>query len=157
MERHDIILTINGQPYPVSVRPHWRLLDVLRDELGLTGTKEGCGTGDCGACTVLRDGQPVNACLILAAAAEGHEITTIEGLAPPGELHPVQAAFLEHSALQCGYCIPGMIVSAAAFLRDHPSPSEAEVRLAIGGNLCRCQGYTLIVQAIMDAAQIDSP
>jgi carbon-monoxide dehydrogenase small subunit len=149
MEQYDIILTVNGQQYPVSVRPHWRLLDVLRDPLGLTGTKEGCGSGDCGACTVLRNGQPVNACLILAAAAEGDEITTIEGLAPPGELHPLQQAFLEHSALQCGYCIPGMIVAAAAFLRDHPHPSEAEIRLAIGGNICRCQGYTLIVQAIM--------
>jgi carbon-monoxide dehydrogenase small subunit len=154
MEQYDIILTVNGQQYPVSVRPHWRLLDVLRDPLGLTGTKEGCGSGDCGACTVLRNGQPVNACLILAAAAEGDEITTIEGLAPPGELHPLQQAFLEHSALQCGYCIPGMIVAAAAFLRDQPNPSEAEVRLAIGGNICRCQGYTLIVQAIMDTARM---
>lgn len=154
MERYDIILTVNGQQYPVSVRPHWRLLDVLRDELGLTGTKEGCGTGDCGACTVLRNGQPVNACLILAPAAEGDEITTIEGLAPAGELHPLQRAFLEHSALQCGYCIPGMIVAAAALLSDQTNPSEAEVRLAIGGNICRCQGYTLIVQAIMDAARM---
>ncbi|MDQ2817628.1 MAG: (2Fe-2S)-binding protein [Candidatus Eremiobacteraeota bacterium] len=148
-----IRLYVNGAPHDLSVEPARTLLDVLRDDLGLHGTKEGCGTGYCGACTVLLDGKPVNACLYFAVDADRREITTIEGLAAAdGAMHPVQAAFIEHGGLQCGFCTPGMIVSAAAFLAEDPDPSEARVREALAGNLCRCTGYQSIVKAVMAAA-----
>ena len=151
--KHTIKLRVNEEDYEVSVEPRKTLLWVLREALELTGTKEGCGTGDCGACTVLMDGKPVNACLILGVEAEGHEIVTIEGIARGGELHPIQHAFVEKGAIQCGFCTPGMVISAKALLDHNPNPTELEVRQAISGNLCRCTGYTKIVEAILAAAQ----
>src|SRR5918999_1311718 len=132
--RHLINLKVNGQVYPVEVEPRERLLDVVRYKLNLTGPKEGCGTGDCGACTMLVDGEPVTTCLVLAVTAAGKEITTVEGLARPGELSDLQQAFVDHTALQCGICIPGFLVNATALLRENPTPTEAEVRLALQGN-----------------------
>jgi carbon-monoxide dehydrogenase small subunit len=152
-----ITLRVNGATYPVEVEPRERLLDVVRYKLDLTGAKEGCGTGDCGACTMLVDGQPVTTCLMLAVSAAGREITTVEGLARPGELSPLQQAFVDHTALQCGVCIPGFLVNATALLRENPNPSEAEIRIALQGNLCRCTGYTKIVEAVLDAARRLSP
>lgn len=145
-------LVVNGTDYEVAVEPRRTLLSVIRDELGLTGTKEGCGTGECGACTVVLDGKPVNSCLLLAVAADGLEILTIEGLADNGELHPLQSAFVEHGAIQCGFCTPGMILSAKVLLDENPNPTEEEVRAAIAGNLCRCTGYDKIVEAILSVA-----
>jgi aerobic carbon-monoxide dehydrogenase small subunit len=150
-----IRLTINDEPCEVAVEPWWTLLDVLRDEFGLTGAKKGCDRGDCGACTVLWDGKPMASCMILASQAEGHRITTIEGLAHGQHLHPVQQAFVDHGAIQCGFCSPGMILSAVALLEENPHPTEAEVRFAIAGNLCRCTGYTKIVEAVLAAAGSD--
>lgn len=150
--KHLINLQVNGQTYPVEVEPRERLVDVLRYKLDLTGPKEGCGTGDCGACTVLMDGEPVTSCLVLAISAQGKQLTTVEGLARPGELSGVQAAFVEKTALQCGICIPGFVVSATALLRQNPQPTEAEVRYWLQGNLCRCTGYTKIVDAVLAAA-----
>jgi carbon-monoxide dehydrogenase small subunit len=150
----NITLKINGEGHQLKVRPHWTLLYVLREELGLTGTKLSCGTGECGACTVLMDGRAVSSCLILAASAEGREITTIEGLSQGDELHPLQSSFVKHGAIQCGFCTPGMIMSAKALLDENPEPTRAEVREAIAGNLCRCTGYVKIVEAIMDAARV---
>jgi aerobic carbon-monoxide dehydrogenase small subunit len=147
-----IRLTINEEPCEVAVEPWWTLLEVLRDHLDLTGAKEGCDRGDCGACTVLLDGKPVASCMMLAAMAEGRRITTIEGLLQGQHLHPVQQAFVEHGAIQCGFCSPGMILSAVALLEENPHPTEAEVRFAIAGNLCRCTGYTKIVEAVLAAA-----
>lgn len=147
--KRNIELDVNGEIYSVSVEPHWTLLDVLRREVGLTGTKKGCDTGDCGACTVIIDGKAVNSCLVLAVAVEGKSITTIEGLAQDGQLHPLQEAFIEYGAVQCGYCTPGMILSAKAFLDKNSTPTEEQVRRGIAGNLCRCTGYAKIVQAIM--------
>lgn len=149
MSRHRIRLTVNGDPYGLEVEARRTLLEVLRHELELTGTHEACGSGDCGACTVLVDGRPVNSCLVLAVDADGREITTIEGLARGTELHPVQRAFVEHGAIQCGYCTPGMIMTAVALLGENPHPSEEEVRAAIAGNLCRCTGYAKIVEAVL--------
>ncbi|QGP91209.1 Nicotinate dehydrogenase small FeS subunit [Neomoorella glycerini] len=151
-EKISLQLKVNGRDYTVRVAPNARLLDVLRDELMLTGTKEGCGIGECGACTVIMDGQAVNSCLVLAAAAEGKEIITIEGLEQDGRLHPLQEAFIKHNALQCGFCTPGMIMSAKALLDKNPHPTRAAIRAAIAGNLCRCTGYEQIVAAIEDAA-----
>jgi carbon-monoxide dehydrogenase small subunit len=128
------------------------LLQVLRNGLGLNGTKEGCGTGDCGACTVLLDGKPVNSCLVLAIDADGHEVTTVEGLEKEGKLHPLQAAFVEEGAVQCGFCTPGMLMTAKGLLDENPHPSEGEIRRGIAGNLCRCTGYVRIVRAIQRAA-----
>ena len=154
MKPRTITLTVNGDRYCLAVPPNLRLVDALRDELHLTGTKLGCGTGDCGACTVYLDGRPVNSCLTLAVEADGGEITTIEGLAPSGtELHPVQAAFIEHGASQCGYCTPGMVMSSAALLEREPAADEATIRHALGGNLCRCTGYTKIVEAVQACAE----
>jgi len=138
--------TVNGEERSVLADTRDTLLDLLRDRLGLTGTKEGCGNGNCGTCTVLIDGAPVNACLVLALEAPGRDIVTIEGLA--GELHPLQQALVEHGGTQCGFCTPGIVMSAKALLDENPKPSEAQIRHAIAGNLCRCTGYGKIVEAI---------
>lgn len=148
-----ISLTVNGEEHQVVVEPRTTLLEVLRDALGLTGAKEGCSLGNCGACTVLLDGKPVLSCLLLAVEAQGKEIVTIEGLAEGGRLHPIQEAFVEHGAVQCGFCIPGMILSAKALLDENPDPTEEEVKEAISGNLCRCTGYSSAVKAILAAAK----
>jgi carbon-monoxide dehydrogenase small subunit len=150
---HQVGLTVNGTLYEVSVQPWESLLEVIRDRLGLTGTKEGCGLGECGACTVILDGKTVNSCLVLAAEADGKQITTIEGLADGEQLHPLQEAFIEQGGLQCGFCTPGMIMSAKALLDENPDPSEEEIRRAIAGNLCRCTGYTKIIESISSAAK----
>ena len=144
-----VTLFVNGSAYEVGVPNDKRLVDVLRDELGLTGTKKGCGHGECGSCTVLIDGSPVNSCLVLAVQAEGKEITTIEGLGDGPVLHPLQEAFIRHGAIQCGYCTPGMLLTAKALLDRIPLPSEEEIRRAISGNFCRCTGYQKVVEAIM--------
>jgi len=143
-----IELHVNGVAHEILVKPQQLLLDVLRDDLGLTGAKEGCGLGSCGACTVLLDGLPVLSCLTLVEAAVGKEITTIEGLAREGELHPLQESFVQHGAIQCGYCSPGMIMTSKALLDQVPNPTRDEIRLAIAGNLCRCTGYQKIVDAV---------
>ncbi len=153
MKTIELTFILNQREVTVSVAPNRRLLDVLREELHLTGTKEGCGIGECGACTVLLNGRPVNSCLILAGQAQGSEITTIEGVeTEDGDLHPLQEAFLEEGAVQCGFCTPGMVLSALALLRKNPGPSEDEIKEAISGNLCRCTGYKQIVEAIKAAA-----
>ncbi len=150
-------ITVNGQEYRITAK-YWRtLLDVLRNDLGLTGTKEGCGTGSCGSCTVLIDGQAVNSCLILIGEVKGKAITTIEGLAREGKLHPLQQAFMDEGAVQCGFCTPGLILTAKALLDSNPKPSESQIREAIVGNLCRCTGYDKIVRAIMTASQAEDP
>lgn len=148
MIEREIELRVNGTSVRVRVQPQDLLVDVLRDQLGLIGTKKGCGTGECGACTVLLDGRPVNACLILALRAQGKEILTIEGLGTPENLHPLQESFIERGAVQCGFCAPGMLLAAKALLDQNPHPTEPEIRQAIAGNLCRCTGYAKIVQAI---------
>ena len=150
--KQPLTLSINGESRLMLVEPFYSLLDCLRDEAQLTGTKKGCDEGDCGACTVLMDGKPVTSCLVLAHSAHDSSITTIEGLADVGELNPVQKAFVEHGGLQCGFCIPGLIMSATGFLQENPNPTEEDVRFAIGGNLCRCTGYARVVEAIMAAA-----
>jgi carbon-monoxide dehydrogenase small subunit len=148
-----IQLKINGETHEVTVKPNETLLDVIRYRLELTGTKKGCDTGQCGSCTVLLDGKPVNSCLILALEARGKEILTIEGLAKNGQLHPLQEAFIQEGAVQCGYCTPGMLLSAKALLDENPTPTEEEVKEAIAGNLCRCTGYVKIVTAILAGAE----
>jgi aerobic carbon-monoxide dehydrogenase small subunit len=148
-----IELTVNKQPYPIDVEGRTRLLDALRDKCLLTGAKEGCSTGDCGACTVLLDGQPVTSCLVLAASAVGREITTIEGVAEGETLHPVQQAFMDSGGLQCGICTPGMIMTSIAFLKENPSPTRDEIRDGLQGNICRCTGYDKIVDAVEAAAR----
>ncbi len=150
---HQIELNVNGTVNDLSLEPRKTLLAVLRDRLGLTGAKEGCSTGDCGACTVLIDGEPVTSCLVLAVAADGREITTVEGVADREGLHPVQEAMVNSGGLQCGFCTPGFIVSAYGLLRKNPSPSEDDIRRALAGNLCRCTGYTKIVEAVQEAAK----
>lgn len=154
--KHDIRLTVNGESYTVAVQPAESLLDVLRDKLGLTGTKKGCNRGSCGACTIIMDGKTVNACLVLAVEANDREVLTIEGLANGGRLHPIQEAFIQYGAVQCGYCTAGMIMSAKALLDENPEPTEEEIRRAIAGNLCRCTGYVKIVDAIKKASELDS-
>jgi aerobic-type carbon monoxide dehydrogenase small subunit (CoxS/CutS family) len=149
---YQAVLAVNGVQYPINVEPHRSLLSTLRTELGLTGSKEGCDDSECGACMVLIDGRPVNSCSYLALQADGREITTVEGLANGGELHPLQQAFLNAGGVQCGFCTPGMLISATALLRENPSPTEDEVRLALSGNLCRCTGYQKIVSAVLSAA-----
>ncbi|ATW27674.1 (2Fe-2S)-binding protein [Candidatus Formimonas warabiya] len=143
-----ISFTINGNLKEVEIPPEMRLLDVIRDVLGLTGTKEGCGEGECGACTVLIDGKPIDSCLVLVGQVQGKAITTIEGINNGRELHPLQRAFIDQGAIQCGYCTPGMILSAKALLDSNPNPSEEEIRRGMSGNLCRCTGYKKIVEAI---------
>ena len=151
--RVRITMTVNGEPMTVSARPSQTLLEVLREQLRLTGTKAGCEAGECGACTVLLDGEPVTACLIPAPAAEGAVIETVEGLEGlGGELHPVQDALVREGAVQCGYCTPGVVMSAVALLRERPVPTEAEIREALAGNICRCTGYARIVKAVTRAA-----
>jgi carbon-monoxide dehydrogenase small subunit len=150
---HDITLIVNGERHQLKVSSNRTLIQVLREDLELKGTKEGCGTGECGACTVLVDGESVNSCLYLAALADGAEILTIEGLEKHFNLHPLQAAFLDSGAVQCGYCTPGMIMQALALLRDNPHPTEDEIRMGLEGNLCRCTGYVKIVEAILCAAK----
>jgi aerobic carbon-monoxide dehydrogenase small subunit len=145
-------LTVNGERRALAAAPNRTLLDLLRIDLGLTGTKQGCGEGDCGSCTVLLDGVPVNACLVLALDAAGAEVVTIEGVANGSTLHPVQQAFIEAGAVQCGFCTPGMVLTAKSFLDANPRPTEADVRSAISGNLCRCTGYQKIVEAVLLAA-----
>ena len=144
---------MNGINYKVAVEPQRTLVEVLRETLGLTGTKKSCSEGECGACTVLMDGKPATSCLVLALDAQGKEITTIEGLSEGEKLHPIQEAFLKHGAIQCGFCTPGMVMSAKAFLDENPKPTATEVRKAISGNLCRCTGYQQIVDAILAASQ----
>ncbi len=146
-------LQVNSKSFSVTLEPDELLVDVLRGKLGLTGTKKGCGTGDCGACTVLLDGRAVNACLVLAVAAEGKSIMTIEGLGGVDGLHPLQQSFIDNGAIQCGFCSPGFLMTAKALLNENPHPTEAEVRAAIAGNLCRCTGYTGIVRAVLAAAE----
>ncbi len=152
IKRYLISLTVNGDTYTVVVKANTMLVNVLREELNLTGTKKGCETGDCGSCTVIMDGKPVNSCIILALEADGKEITTIEGVAQNGVLDKLQESFLNQTAVQCGYCTPGMILSAKALLTRNPNPTEHEIREAIAGNLCRCTGYVNIVKAIKEAA-----
>jgi aerobic-type carbon monoxide dehydrogenase small subunit (CoxS/CutS family) len=152
--RYQATLNVSGVGYPVEIEPGRSLLTVLRDEVGLTGSKEGCDDSECGACMVLLDGQPVNSCSYLALQADGRDVTTIEGLsAADGELHPLQRAFLDQGGVQCGFCTPGMLISAKALLDENPQPSEDEIRLALSGNLCRCTGYSGIVRAVQTAAQ----
>ena len=152
-----INLKVNGEVYDLAVEPYWSLLDVIRDKVGLTGTKKGCDEGDCGACTVLMDGKPVTSCMVLAVDARDRDILTIEGLAQNGQLHPIQQAFIDYGAVQCGFCTPGVILMAKAFLEETPHPTEIEIREAIAGNLCRCTGYVKIVEAIMAAAEQMAP
>jgi len=148
-----LCFSLNGRPVDIVVEPHLTLLEVLRDVLGLTGTKEGCGTGDCGACTVLLDGAPVSSCLLLAVEAADCEVTTVEGLATPGKLHPLQKALIAHGGLQCGFCTPGVLLSSVALLERNPHPSDGEIRAALAGNLCRCTGYDKIVRAVQAASE----
>jgi carbon-monoxide dehydrogenase small subunit len=147
---------VNGEDVQFLCEPRQSLLEVLRDVLGLTGTKEGCNNGNCGACNVILDGVLVNSCLVLAVEIEGRSVTTIEGIAPPGSLHPLQQKFLERAALQCGICTPGFIVASKALLDQNPHPTELEVRHWLAGNLCRCTGYDKIVHAVLDAAEVMS-
>ena len=148
-----ITLNVNGKEYELAVAPNRTLTQALRDDLGLLGTKEGCGVGDCGACTVIMDGKPVNSCLILAVQAAGSELTTIEGVAGAQGLHPIQKDFVELGAIQCGFCTPGMVLSAKSLLDGNPEPTEREIRQALSGNLCRCTGYQKIVEAVEQAAK----
>ena len=152
MSKIHVTTTINGEPAEFLAEPQMSLLDILRDEMHLTGSKEGCGSGDCGACSVILDGRVVCSCLVLGVEAEGKTITTIEGVANGDELHPIQRKFLEHAALQCGFCTPGLIVATKALLDANPNPTETEARYWLAGNLCRCTGYDKIIRAVMDAA-----
>jgi carbon-monoxide dehydrogenase small subunit len=152
MAYHSITVTVNGAAERLDVPSNMTLLQMLREKLALTGTKNGCEAGECGACTVLLDGEPVNSCMMLAVEADGRHVTTVEGLAPEGELSPLQQAFVEHNAVQCGFCTPGMLISATALLRRNLHPSEDEIKEALVGNLCRCTGYVRIIDAIQDAA-----
>ena len=154
MSKHHVTTTINGEPTEYLCEAQQTMLDVLRDELGLTGSKEGCSSGDCGACTVILDGDIVCSCLMLGVEAEGRSVTTIEGIADGDKLHPVQQKFLEHAALQCGFCTPGLIVAAKALLDTTLNPTEEEARYWLAGNLCRCTGYDKILRAVMDAASV---
>ncbi|MBM4438934.1 MAG: (2Fe-2S)-binding protein [Candidatus Rokubacteria bacterium] len=152
MPKQILSLTVNDEPKDVLVQPYLTLLDALRDELGLTGPKEGCGTGDCGACTVHLDGKPVASCLVLALQARGRTVRTIEGLGESHTLHPLQDAFVRLGVPQCGFCIPGVLMAAAAVLAEHPAPTEEQIRYGIAGNLCRCTGYTKMIAAIQEVA-----
>jgi carbon-monoxide dehydrogenase small subunit len=154
MSKHHVSAVINGEPTEFLCETQQTLLDALRDEIGLTGSKEGCASGDCGACSVIVDGRLVCSCLVLACEADGTEVTTIEGIAQGDHLHPVQQKFLEHAALQCGFCTPGLIVASKALLDENPNPTEEEARYWLAGNLCRCTGYDKVIRAVMDAAEV---
>jgi carbon-monoxide dehydrogenase small subunit len=154
MSKHHVTTTINGEPMEYLCEAQQTMLDVLRDELGLTGSKEGCSSGDCGACSIIVDGTLMCSCLMLGVEAEGHSIQTIEGIAEGDKLHPVQQKFLEHAALQCGFCTPGLIVAAKALLDTTLNPTEEEARFWLAGNLCRCTGYDKVLRAVMDAAAV---
>lgn len=151
--KKELRITVNGQPRQVMVQPYYSLLDTLRDELALTGSKKGCDEGDCGACTVILNGRAVTSCMVLALSARNGEVTTVEGLASGETLHPVQQAFVDQGGLQCGFCTPGLIMSGVGLLAENPSPTEEEVKFAIGGNLCRCTGYSKVVEAILAASK----
>jgi carbon-monoxide dehydrogenase small subunit len=153
-EKHVLKLKVNGRWVERLVAPHWTLLEFLRDDLKLTGTNQSCDTGDCGACTVLMDGEPYTSCLMLALDAEGRDVVTIEGLAKGDELHPVQKAFLLEGGAQCGFCTPGMVMAAVGLLNQNPNPTEAEIRAGLEGNLCRCTGYVKIFRAVQTAARV---
>ena len=155
--KHRIHLTVNGEPQELFVEPNRLLVDLIRQDLGLTGTKKGCGTGDCGSCTIILDGSAVKSCLILAVEVDGSEILTIEGLQSGGKLHPLQEAFIQYGAIQCGFCSPGMMMTAKAFLDRCPEPTEEEVKMALSGNLCRCTGYRKIIEAVLAVAQKENP
>ena len=155
--RYPVTLTVNGVAYPVELRAGQTLLEAVRDVIGLTGSKEGCDDSECGACMMLLDGKPVNACSYLALQADGRQVTTVEGLADGDRLHPLQTAFLEQGGVQCGFCTPGMLVSATALLRTNPHPTEQEARIALSGNLCRCTGYDGIVKAVLEVAASGAP
>jgi carbon-monoxide dehydrogenase small subunit len=148
-----IRLNLNGRQLEAFASPNETLLEFLRSRLGITGTKEGCNTGDCGACTVILDGKAVNSCLVLAVETDGSEMTTIEGLSPSGELHPLQQSFVDNGSVQCGFCTPGMIMSAKALIDENPSPTEEDIRFGLAGNLCRCTGYVNIIKAVAAAAK----
>ncbi len=154
MPKQLIRLVVNGEGHEVAVEPWWSLLHVVREVIGLTGSKEGCGTGDCGACSMIVNGRLVTSCIFLALEADGAQVTTIEGIGGDKGLHPIQQAFVEEGAVQCGYCIPGMIVAAYDLLRQNPRPTLEEIRYALAGNLCRCTGYTKIYQAVLRAAEM---
>ncbi|MFT9497640.1 (2Fe-2S)-binding protein [Anaerosolibacter sp.] len=149
----ELSITVNDIAYKLDVNPRMRLLDVLRENLGLTGAKEGCGEGECGACTIIMDGLAINSCMVLAHQARGKKIITVEALAQDGELDRLQEAFINNGAVQCGYCTPGMLMSCKALLMNNPNPTDEEIRIAIEGNLCRCTGYIKIVQAVKEAIQ----
>jgi aerobic carbon-monoxide dehydrogenase small subunit len=153
MAKIAVILKVNGEEKELLIKEDALLIDVLRDEIGYTGTKRGCGEGECGTCTVLIDGRPVNSCLILAALVQGKEITTIEGVGTPENLHPIQQAFVNEGAIQCGFCTPGMVMSTKALLDSEKNPDEQQIRKALSGNLCRCTGYVKIVKAVKKAAE----
>jgi len=153
MAYHAMTVTVNGSVERLEVPSNMTLLQMLRDRLALTGTKNGCEAGECGACTVLLDGEPVNSCLVLAVEADGHQVLTVEGLAAGGQLSPLQQAIIEHNAVQCGFCTPGMLMSATALLQRNPNPSRQEIQEALVGNLCRCTGYVRIIDAIAEATR----
>jgi carbon-monoxide dehydrogenase small subunit len=153
--KRELKLKVNGEEYALEVEPHRTLLEVIRNDLELTGTKLGCGGGECGACTVILDGKAVKSCLMLALDAKGKEIWTIEGLSKIGDLHPLQRAFVERGAIQCGFCTPGMIMASKALLDENPHPSEQEIKDALAGNLCRCTGYVKILEAVLSVASPD--
>ena len=153
MSKQTIHIKINGETQEVAVEPHWTLLETVREQLALTGSKEGCGTGDCGACSMIVDGKLITSCLMLAPEADGSEVLTIEGLARNGELHPVQQSFIEAGGVQCGYCTPGMIMATKALLDRNSRPTLEDVRLGLAGNLCRCTGYAKIYEAVLAAAE----
>jgi carbon-monoxide dehydrogenase small subunit len=155
--KHRIQIRVNGELKELLVEPHRILIDLIRQDLGLTGTKKGCGSGDCGSCTVILDGRAVKSCLILAVEVDGSEILTIEGLRSGGKLHPLQEAFIQYGAIQCGFCSPGMMMSAKALLDQCSNPTEEQVKLAISGNLCRCTGYSKIVEAVLAVARKEKP
>ena len=154
MKMKEISFTLNGKPYALSVKPWRTLLELIREDLSFTGTKEGCGQGECGSCTVIMGGKTVNSCLVPALEADNQEIITIEGLVDGDNLHPIQDAFVEQAGMQCGFCTPGMIISAKALLDTNPNPSEKEIREGIAGNFCRCTGYTKIIESISAAAEV---
>lgn len=153
IDKVELAFTVNGEAVRLAVAPHATLLEVLREDLELTGSKYGCGEGECGACSVMLDGKVVNSCLILALECDGAEVLTIEGLRENGELHPIQQAFVDHGAIQCGFCTPGMIMASYALLQANPSPTQEEVRRALEGNLCRCTGYRKIIDAVLSLAR----